>query len=462
MDGTTEVLEAARTSLASVAARPLSLLSDAELVDTARLVEDAGRLIDGLRVGAAAEIDHRSRYELGAEGLAKRFGHLRTAHLLEQVTRASGKEVNARLRLGGQLTPQYALDGSELPAAFPIVGAALTAGAIGVEAADLICRILTQAADRCPPDHLAKAEAALVQNAGEYSVDLVAVQARLWRDALDPDGVPPRDAEIRAKRGFRIGREIDGIARFSGACGGIELAELRAILARYTNPRTLPAFLDERAASGCDGEGDGGSDDAGTAEPLADDRTRDQCNFDILLGLLRAGATADQQRPGPGGTVVITVKAEDLHSGIGTGWLDDVLEPASIPTVTAELCTGSTRLLVEGSDGEALWLGRSKRKFTPAQKTALAARDGGCIWWGCPAPPSWTEAHHALEHDRDGPTDIDNGCLLCRAHHVLLHQLGFEVKMVDGLPYLRAPAEIDPQRRWRRAGGNRNQINPAA
>lgn len=438
-------------SLASVAGTPLASLPDDQLVAVARLVEDAGRLIDGLRVSAAAELDHRSRYELGAEGLAKRFGQVKTEHLLEQLTRASGKEIAARLRLGSRLRAQYALDGSPVPAEFPEVADALTAGRIGVEAAELICRTLTQAAGRCPPDPLAKAEFALVQNATEYPVDLVAVQARVWRDALDPDGVPPREEEIRAKRGFRIGREVDGIARFTGACGGIELAELRAILARYTNPRTLPAFLGADARGGGDLDGE-----------LADGRTRDQRNFDVLLGLLRAGATADDQRPGPGDSVVITVKAEDLHGGIGTGWLDDVLEPVSIPTVRTEICTGGTRLLVEGPNGEPLWLGRSQRLFTPAQKIALAARDGGCIWWGCTAPPGWTEAHHALEHGRDGPTDVDNGCLLCRPHHLLLHQLGYEVKMVDGLPYLRAPADIDPHRRWRRAGGHRSQMDPAA
>jgi hypothetical protein len=38
------------------------------------------------------------------------------------------------------------------------------------------------------------------------SVDLVAVHARIWREALDPDGVEPRADIARMARGVNVAR----------------------------------------------------------------------------------------------------------------------------------------------------------------------------------------------------------------------------------------------------------------
>ncbi|MDQ2637960.1 MAG: 13E12 repeat family protein, partial [Actinomycetota bacterium] len=38
--------------------------------------------------------------------------------------------------------------------------------------------------------------------------------------------------------------------------------------------------------------------------------------------------------------------------------------------------------------------GRAKRLFTPAQRLAMADRDGGCTYPDCDRPPAWTEGHH--------------------------------------------------------------------
>jgi hypothetical protein len=52
---------------------------------------------------------------------------------------------------------------------------------------------------------------------------------------------------------------------------------------------------------------------------------------------------------------------------------------------------------------------------------ALVARDGGCAFPGCDRKPRWCDAHHLKHWEDDGPTDLDNGCLLCRRHHTLVH-----------------------------------------
>jgi hypothetical protein len=95
-------------------------------------------------------------------------------------------------------------------------------------------------------------------------------------------------------------------------------------------------------------------------------------------------------------------------------------------------------LAVLGSDGVPLHLGRSTRLFTPAQKKALALRDGGCAWPGCRAPVCWSEAHHIRWYERDvGRTDVGNGVLLCSFHHHRIHSgKEWEIRLHEGVPHL--------------------------
>jgi hypothetical protein len=67
---------------------------------------------------------------------------------------------------------------------------------------------------------------------------------------------------------------------------------------------------------------------------------------------------------------------------------------------------------------------------------------------GCERPPSWTEAHHIRHWTRDrGGSDIDDGILLCRHHHRLVHDQGWEFQHTtdeNGIRYeLIPPLTID-------------------
>jgi len=77
-------------------------------------------------------------------------------------------------------------------------------------------------------------------------------------------------------------------------------------------------------------------------------------------------------------------------------------------------------------------LGRTRRVVSPAQRRALDARDGSCVFAGCQAPNWWCEAHHVLAWTDGGPTDLDNLGLLCERHHTKIHH-GFVVeRRTDG------------------------------
>jgi hypothetical protein len=66
-------------------------------------------------------------------------------------------------------------------------------------------------------------------------------------------------------------------------------------------------------------------------------------------------------------------------------------------------------------------LGRYTPVVSPAQRRALAIRDGGCVEPGCSAPPEWCDAHHTDPWTLGGPTDLDQLELRCRRHHVEAH-----------------------------------------
>ncbi len=72
-------------------------------------------------------------------------------------------------------------------------------------------------------------------------------------------------------------------------------------------------------------------------------------------------------------------------------------------------------------------LGRSQRLFSSHQRRLLALRDGGCRFPGCSRPPAHTDAHHVVPWSAGGATDIANAVLLCRFHHRLVHEGGWDL-----------------------------------
>lgn len=86
-----------------------------------------------------------------------------------------------------------------------------------------------------------------------------------------------------------------------------------------------------------------------------------------------------------------------------------------------------TRLVLDSAD-EPVNLGRAARTYTGAQRRAVIARDGGCIWPSCDMHARWCEVHHVEWWDRDvGDTSVGNGALLCSFHHHQVHTLDLTI-----------------------------------
>ena len=80
-----------------------------------------------------------------------------------------------------------------------------------------------------------------------------------------------------------------------------------------------------------------------------------------------------------------------------------------------------------GAPTQPLEVGRTSRVVQPAQRSALAVRDGGCVFPDCDRPLAWCEAHHLRHWLHGGPTDLANLALLCRAHHRAVHEDGWRL-----------------------------------
>jgi hypothetical protein len=135
------------------------------------------------------------------------------------------------------------------------------------------------------------------------------------------------------------------------------------------------------------------------------------------------------------------------------------------------LCSASWAEVVRGRDGEVLFMGRASREPNRAQRRALAARDGGCIFPGC-SQRIWVDAHHIHEWEKGGRTDIDNLALLCRFHHNAVHHRGFRVEAAprqrfrffnpEGVELIAAPALAKPSGAISTNGASGRPIAPDA
>lgn len=148
----------------------------------------------------------------------------------------------------------------------------------------------------------------------------------------------------------------------------------------------------------------------------------------------------------------ITVNAE---TGDATSPDASVL---SRSTVERWLCDSIAHRLTLDSEGMILSHGRGQRTASDEQWATLISRDGGCRAHGCDRGPEWCEAHHVVEWDNGGPTDIDNLALVCERHHHLLHKLGWHLKLLpdatlkitlpSGRVLTTRPRGVDPPRLW--------------
>jgi hypothetical protein len=403
----------------------------------------------------------------------------------------------ARLLLDEALDPAFGPDNALDPVALltpstPLpwhapISQAVNNGTISIDAAHALRRGLGDIDIVVTGAVLSDALTQLLADAQTMNVDRLLKAARQTRDALDEAGIRVREQKAWDDRYLRIWTLDTGQVRVDGLFPPEQGEFIKSTFDSFTSPRRGGVrFVDtERAA---------------WAKRVKDDpRTTAQITCDGFFDLLKAGTTInpDEMLGGrrPAVQLITTVtpvarpaaaaepaeptapaapgrperpaatgsppEPDRSDAGAGSPEPDDILigltgqashgyiegntAPISPETIERLICDSGTVEIRFDEHNRPLDLGREQRLFNRAQRRAMAARDGGCMWPGCDRPPAFTEAHHLEHWLRDiGRTDIDQGILLCHAHHMLLHNQRWQIFENTGRYWLRPPATIDP------------------
>ena len=390
----------------------------AAVLEWSRLALELRRVADAHVAASAGEIARRSSPEYGGEGLASRAG-ARTVEQLLTSSGLTGREAATAVRVG-RLTQNESgvLSG---------VGRRVLDGTVSAAAAEAI-RVGLDGTS-APPAVVGQAAELLCSDPAADDPDRLLARAREVRDELDDAGIHPREDALRRRRSLRRIDFRDGMKRLVWDYDPETAGVVDEIYDRLTSPRRGgPRFVDPEQA-------------ARAAGVAADDRTTEQLASDGFAELLRQSATVDENvLLGSGAPAVrVIVAAESLAAGTGHGVIEGTNEALSIATVERLACAQGVQPLTLTPSGRPLDVGREQRLFTSRQRIALAVRDGGCLWSGCDRPPSWCEAHHIDEWSSGGRTDVDRGVLLCRHHHLRLHNERWRIRWRAGQYWLEPP-----------------------
>ncbi|HEY8912484.1 HNH endonuclease signature motif containing protein [Lacisediminihabitans sp.] len=424
----------------------VSLLSDDELLGAQEAYATLLRAAQPYGARVASEIARRSRHELGFEGLAKRKGFLDAHALIQSMTGGTRVEAAQLVTVGVMMaeladaSAALATDGSIEPALAPWhapIVEAVERGELSLASAHSIGLGLGSLDGVIAAESLTQSALALIADSPGASADRMQRNARALRDALDAEAIARREKERRELQYFSARRRADGMVVGSFAFADEDGALLLAAYDSATSPkRGGPRFVAAGERQRAEGV-------------AADPRTPGQIAAEAIIGLLRIGIDADPQRILGGRLPAVRVIVSEvvLSERHGHGAIEGASDPVSLETVERHLCSSGIVGVLFDDAGQCVNVGRDQRTFTERQRVGMAVRDGGCRDPGCDRPPSWCEAHHIDYWARDGGrTDIADGILLCRTHHMLYHDNGWRIERDGGEYWLVPPPDVDPNR----------------
>lgn len=402
-----------------------------------------GRMVDAAVLQLMATF---SRSDLDEVGAANPVGLL---------TGSAGYDPAAAKRL--ELVSRAAGSGDPQQPPMPEVTALHAAGRISTDVFDLAARLLRSLPRAVRRECGAELDRALAQDLPGRTYAEAVQLCRELRELLDPKRVDGSfDPDALEKRGFDYTVHDDGWVSVRGNLDPLTVAQFIAATDHFSKPApTVEAEVADDDAGTGTGYGTGA--DTWGAEPqptriVRDERTASQRRADALGLIALAASDPSSTRGGEPPRIVVTATPEQIREleGVGRAECEQTgpLPTAVLRTVVARGVLQAVVLSAEGAGATVLALGRSVRCFTPPQRRALYARDGGCVVPGCDAKLAWLEAHHVVEWQAGGPTDLDNGVLLCPRHHLQVGMGVWEVRVVDGVPQVRPPATVDTLRRW--------------
>jgi hypothetical protein len=372
--------------------------------------EQRASLIDLTRIQAQlAEL--RLRVLAGADNnqVGKETGATSTGAWLAHTTKQVRTDANADVRLAKQLDT-----------AFEATRAALAAGRLNAEQAQVIVNAVKDLPDTVSAFDRGRAETYLIGEAAKWDAKVLRGLGHRLFEVIDPDAADEREGEklrkqeeeARRKASFKMRDNGDGSHSGSFKLPTLHAESLQKILQALTAPRRI----------GREGRTDANGD---------------KLPYPTLLGrgfmelIERIPADKLPKCGGLSATIVVTIGLDKLMSGLGAAGLDT---GGKISAAEARrlACQAGIIPVVLGGDSEPLDVGRKQRLHTHYQRICMSVRDGGCTAENCDRPPGWAECHHEEAWSDGGETSVENGRMLCFWHHQLAHDIAYTVKRLAG------------------------------
>jgi len=420
----------------------LEQMSDSGLIRVTDALAKTRRDIDAVLTRVAAEVARRSGPEFGEAGLAKSQGFHNPTRLIAASTGASRTDAQRLIAVGTATAERQMFSGEHAPSRHPHVATALAAAMIGLDAASAITSMLDRASARADASRVDVVEAALVELAAQVPLETLLRGVREAEARLDPDGVEPRDDELRSERSLKMREDRHGMVHLVARLDPESAAPVKA---------AIEALVSDALRRRQTGDGD--------HAPVVDDtRSIPQIQADALAALARHTLGCSQTlTPLAKTTVVVRVDLDTLQSGLGHARIDGLDQPVSASTARRMAADAELIPAVLGGESLPLDLGRQARLFTRAQRLALGERDGGCA--SCGQNIAYVEAHHIRWWERDaGPTNLSNGVMLCSFCHHRIHRDGWRIDARPSEVWFIPPPHIDPDQVPRLGGRARFEL----
>ena len=317
-------------------------------------------------------------------------------------------------RLDRQATRREARLAEALDRRWTAVGAAVREGAVNLDQAAVIVHALDDLPSDVGAELRRKAEARLVELAGEFGPRELRILGRRMLDAIAADVADEqerkaleREQATAVRRTFLTSRRNgDGTTDLRIRISDLAADRLHTYLSAFTSPRRTPK----------------------PSEAIHDRRPYHQKLGHAFVAFLESvDPTRMPLHGGDATTVIVNVAHGQLVSGLGTALVGDT--PITAGEARRLACNAGTIPAVLGGASEILDLGRLRRLFSPAQRKAMAVRDQRCRAEGCDIPAAWCEAHHAAAPwSAGGRTDLADGVLLCSWHHHRAHDHRYDAR----------------------------------
>jgi hypothetical protein len=315
---------------------------------------------------------------------------------------------------------------------YEVLRAAMAAGGVLVEQAEVIARALDALPVDVPSWVRVEAEQALVDAAGAHDAAALRVLGDRILHLVAPEVGEAHearlleDAERRAEKATTLTLTPDGDGLVHGRFTVPELhaAMLRKMLTALVVHPGTPADSTHQPD-----DPDESEQVEVAAESVLRRRATSHEHGQALCELLERldGRGIPDMSSGVGATVVVTMTLETLRGGLAAATLDTG-DRVTAHTARRLACEAGIVPVVLGGRRKVLDVGRRQRLFTKAQRIALLVRDGGCTADRCQTAAWFCHAHHDDPWSHGGKTDLTNGRLLCPSHHRMAHHPRYDTQ----------------------------------